>query len=84
MIFEPDHDVAKQLKSPRQFQVDNSLFFEIELYLLRVILVCKDLCLIKPIYLVNFIKWFIAAIAETARQWHISDGYPFEILDLWQ
>lgn len=82
MIFEPNHDVAVQLKSPRQFQVDYPLFLEVELHLIGIILIRVYLCLVQAIDLVNFIKWFIAAIAETARERHISDGYSFEILDL--
>ena len=82
MIFEPDHDVAVQLKSPWQFQVDYPLLLEVELHLIWIILICVYLGLVQAINLVNFIKWFITAIAETTRKRHISDGYSFEILDL--
>ena len=84
MIFEPDHDIAEQLQPARQFQIDYPLFLEVEFYLRGVILISVDLLLVQSIYLEDFVKWFIAAIAETTRQWHISDGYPFEILDLWR
>ena len=65
VILEPNHDVAVQLESPRQFQVDDPLLLEVELNLIRVILIRKYLCLVQAIDLVHLIKWFITTITET-------------------
>ena len=54
----------------------------VESTLILVVSVVINLFLLESIDLVNFIKRFVAAVAETASDWDVVDGYLLEVLDL--